>query len=124
MGEVKPVMIRSMARACQVLQLLWQHEEIFKGLNAAYADDRGWERTGKLTHQIDFYMLSWCHKEKHSVLEFPQERLHFFLRKQSRYIVPWISKTGRVKDSGELGKKTSSLFSWFYIKDEHPTPPE
>ena len=46
MGEVKPVMIRSMARACQVLQLLWQHEEIFKGLNAAYADDRGWERTG------------------------------------------------------------------------------
>lgn len=76
MGEVKPVMIRSMARACQVLQLLWQHEEIFKGLNAAYADDRGWGRTGnevqmwgifllqnsgtsqKLTHQIDFCMLS------------------------------------------------------------------
>jgi len=25
----------------EVLQLLWQHEEIFKGLNAAYADDRG-----------------------------------------------------------------------------------
>lgn len=57
MGEVKPVMIRSMARACQVLQLLWQHEEIFKGLNAAYADDRGWERTGNEAKMWGIFLL-------------------------------------------------------------------